>query len=65
MKLWRRNPEQERARITTENEKENIKVCLPLSSWGDLFLPVYREQWTQFILCFSLFDDMEWRVLAN
>ena len=32
VKMWRRHPEQSHTRITTGNEKDNIKVCVYLFS---------------------------------
>ena len=54
--------ERARARITTENEKDIIKVyvySLPLSlCYRDIvFLSVLLKRSTQLILSFSLFDD--------
>ena len=49
--------EQARVKTTTENEKDNIKVCSLSLSLDVLFLYLAKGVDSFFIFCFSLLDD--------
>ena len=64
-KIWRRDPKQTQARITTENEKDNIMVCVYFSFFfNNLFLPI-ESSWLIFHILFSLSSGTTENILAK